>query len=274
MGAIVRSMQGNTLNKAPRFVEVVSAVAISAAAAGNVNTFIGMAERAISSVNDFSKVLFPTLAASVAAAGSPTGAVVRHSASVFFSSICVSVINSVLIPLIYTYLAASTANAAIDNAPTGKICSFLEWLISGALKVMLTVFLAYISISGFIASTADMAGVKTISAISSAVPVVGGILSNATGAVLTGAKVLKNSIGIFGLISVISICLTPCLVLGINYLTFKGASALLSPMCELKSNELVGKIGTAFGMMLAITASCALLLFIAIISCMFAVGIT
>ena len=273
LGAIVRSIQGNTPNNAPRYVDAVSAIAISAAAAGNINTFMGMAERAIESIADFTTVLFPTLAATVAASGSPAGAVVRHSASVFFSSTLISAINSVLVPLLYTYIAAATANAAIENTSIGKICAFLEWFISGTLKVLLTAFLAYISISGFVASTGDVAGVKAISAVGSAVPVIGGILSGATDAVLSGAKVLKNSVGIFGLISVISICLTPTLILAINYFTFKGAGALLSPVCDAKSSELVGKIGTAFGMMLAITASCALLIFIAIISCMFAVGI-
>ncbi len=274
LAAIVGTMQGNALNKGPRYIDAVSALAISAAAAGNIRSFIGMAEEAISGMNDFSTVLFPTLAASVAASGSPVGAVVRHSASVLFSSTFISLISSILVPLLYTYIASATANAAIENAPIGKICSFLEWIISGALKVILTVFLAYITVSGFVASTGDMAGVRTISAISGAVPVVGGILSNATGAILSGAKVLKNAVGIFGLLSVMSICLTPCLVLAVNYFTFKITSALLSPICEVKTGELVGKIGTAFGIMLAITASCALLMFIAIISCMFAAGVS
>lgn len=274
MGAIVSSLQGNTLKKAPKYIDALSAVAISAAASGNINTFIGMSEKAISDMKDFSNVLFPTLAASVAASGSPVGAVVRHSASVLFSSTFISIISAVLIPLLYTYIASATANAAIGNLSIGKICSFLEWLITGSLKIVLTVFLAYISISGFVASTSDMAGAKTISAISNAIPVVGGILSNATGAVLSGAKVLKNAIGIFGLISVMAICLSPCLVLSINYFVFKAASAILTPICEVKCGELIGKIGTAFGIMLAITASCALLLFIAIISCMFAMGIS
>lgn len=273
LGAVVNSMQGS-LVKTSVYIDAISAVAISAAASGNINTVVGMSEAAIGEMCDFSKVLFPTLAASVAASGSPVGAVVRHSASVLFSSTCVTIISSVLIPLVYMYIASATANAAIENTPIGKICSFIEWIITGSLKVMLTLFLAYISISGFVASTGDMVGVKTLTAISGAVPVVGGILSNATGAVLSGAKVLKNSIGIFGLISVASICLTPCLILGINYLLFKAVSTVLSPICEAKCSELVGKIGTSFGIMLGITASCAMLLFIAIVSCMFAVGIT
>lgn len=274
LSAIVGSVQGNTLNKPLKYMDAVSAVAITAAASGSVNTFIGMAEDAISSMRDFSIVLFPALSATVATSGSPVGAVVRHSASVMFSGTFISVISAVLIPLLYTYIASSTANAAIDGSPLSKICSLLEWVISGAIKIILTVFLAYISVSGFVATTADMAGVKTISAISSAVPVVGAILSNATGAVLGGAKVLKNAVGIFGLISIMSICLTPCLVLGVNYVVFKVTGAVISPVCEAKISELIGKIGSAFGMMLAITASCALLLFISIISCMFAIGIS
>ena len=270
--SVIEGVNKGGLTNAPNYTQIVSALAICAACAGNVNSFIAMGIEAVNNMDAFSKMLLPTLSASLAACGSPLGASARYSASLLFSNAAMVIINKLLVPLVYAYISASCVNAAIKDGNTGKIADFLQWLISGALKIIVTAFIAYISVSGFIASTGDVAGVKTVSALSGTIPIVGSALSKATGVVLSGAKIIKNSIGVYGILSVLSICISPVLVLGVNYLCFKAASAIVSPVCNSKTSELVGRIGTSYGTMLAICASCAFLLFISILSCMFALG--
>lgn len=58
--------------------------------------------------------------------------------------------------------------------------------------------------------------------MSSLVPVVGGILSDAAETVLAGAGILKNAVGVFGMLAVLAMCVVPFLQLGIHYLAYKG----------------------------------------------------
>ena len=58
-------------------------------------------------------------------------------------------------------------------------------------------------------------------AISGVVPVVGGIIAEASETVLAGASVLKGTIGVFGLLGVLALCAYPFLQLGIQYLLYQ-----------------------------------------------------
>ena len=99
----------------------------------------------------------------------------------------------------------------------------------------------------------------------------GSIISEATGTVLAGAGMLKGAIGIFGMLAVLSICLTPFLQMAVQYLLYKLAAFLAGTITEGPLAGLIDALGTAFGLMLGMTGSCALLLLISITSSVSAV---
>ena len=257
----------------PNYVMVAGALAITGACAGSINTIIGMGRSAINEVNAFSKSLLPSLMASVAATGAPLSATARYSATVLFADVLITLIGSVLFPLVYAYIAASTADAAIGNGTLAKIADFIRWVVSSGLKIVLTVFVTYLTVSGLLASTTDLVGAKTAKfASSGAVPVVGSVIADAAETVIAGAMVMKNAIGIFGMLTILSICLTPFLTLAVNYFLFKAAAAVTAPMIESRLSKLVENIGASFGIVLGMSASCALLMFLSILSSLYAVG--
>ena len=272
LSAIVNHFCDAGSDKLPRYIGAAGALAVTAAASGSISSFVGMGAQAIDSMSSFSKALLPTLSAAVAASGSPLGATARYSATVLFSDIALTAIHALLIPLIYTYIAATTANAAIPGAAIGKIADFLHWVVSGSLKLIVTIFIAYLTVSGIAASTTDAVGAKTArAAISGAVPVVGGILSDAAETVLAGAKLMKNAVGVFGMLTILSICLTPFLSMAVQYLLYKLTAFLAGTVTEGPLAGLIDALGTAFGLMLGMTGSCALLLLISITSSVSAV---
>ena len=78
------------------------------------------------------------------------------------------------------------------------------------MKLVLSLFTGYMAITGVISGTADAAAVKvTKMAISGAVPVVGGMLSNATETVLAGAAAVRATAGVLGLLAILAITAAP-----------------------------------------------------------------
>ena len=102
--------------------------------------------------------------------------------------------------------------------------------------------------------------------VSNMVPVVGSILSDAAETVLAGASILRSSIGVFGMLAVLGICVYPFLHLGAHYLTYKATAALSATVADSRVSGLIEALGTAFGQVLGMTASCALLLLISMVS--------
>ena len=82
---------------------------------------------------------------------------------------------------------------------------------------------------------------------------------------------LKNTVGIFGTVAVLAICLLPFLHLGIQYLLYKLTAFLASAMGVPKLCKLIDGLGGAFGLLLGMTGSCALLLLISVLSSVAAV---
>lgn len=262
-GAYAGADGGNTVEVVP----IVGALAITAIAVADVHSLIGLGREALSQMETFSKVLLPTMAIATAASGSPGGAAARQLATMLFSNVLLSLITHILLPLVYAYIAACVAHAAVGNEGLKRIAGMLKWVVTAVLTTLLLLFVGYLTVSGVIAGTADAVAVKTAKfAVSSMVPVVGGILSDAAETVLAGAGILKNAVGVFGMLAVISMCLVPFLQLGIHYLTYKATAALSATVAGGRVSGLIDSIGGAFGLVLGMTGASALLLLVSMIS--------
>lgn len=248
-------------------VPVAAALAITAVAVTDANTLIGLGNEVIEKMEQFSKVLLPTVAAATAASGSPGEAAARQLAAMLFSDVLITMINRLLLPLVYAYIAACTAYAAIGNEGLKRIASTLKWVVTSILTVVLLAFVGYLTVSGVIAGTTDAITVKAAKfTVSSVVPVVGGILSDAAETVLAGAGILKNSVGVFGMLVILGMCVVPFLQLGVHYLTYKVTAALSSTVADSRVAGLIDGIGGAFGLVLGMTGACALLLLVSMVS--------
>lgn len=251
----------------PDLVSMVGAMAVAAVAVADANSLIGMGREALENMESFSKLLLPAVTAAAAAAGTPSSAAARQLATMLFSDVLMTVITSLLLPLLYLYIAACVAYTAVGNEGLKRVAGTIKWVVTVVLSAILIMFVSYLTISGAIAGTADAATVKAAKfTMSSMVPVVGGILSDAAETVLASAGILKNAVGVFGMLVVLGMCVAPFLQLGIHYLVYKLTAALSATVSSGRVAGLIDQIGGAFGLVLGMTGACALLLLISMVS--------
>ena len=228
---------------------------------------IGMGRETLERMTDFGQILLPTMAAATALGGSPGSAAARQFAAMLFSDLLLTAINGLLLPLTYGYIAACAACAAVGNEGLKRLAGVLKWVVTTVLTILLLTYVGYLTVSGVVAGTADAVAVKAARfTVSSMVPVVGGILSDAAETVLAGAGVLKNAVGVFGMLTILSICLVPFLRLGVHYLAYKLTGALAATVADGRVAGLIDQIGSAFGLVLGMTGASALLLLVSMVS--------
>ncbi|MCI8539281.1 MAG: stage III sporulation protein AE [Oscillospiraceae bacterium] len=255
------SSAGTALDLAP----VVGALGITAVAAADLDSLIGLGRGFIQDLSAYSNLLMPTMAGAVAACGAPSGAAARQMATMLFSNALTTAIDRLFLPLVYAYVAASAAYAAVGSDGLKSIADLLRWVVNTGLTGLLLAYTGYITLAGAVAGSADALTVNAAKmAISNMVPVVGGILSDAAGTVMAGAGVLRSALGVFGALGVLAVCLTPFLTLGVHYLVYKAAALLASAMARGRVAGLISSIGGAFGLVLGMTGSCALMLLISL----------
>lgn len=104
---------------------------------------------------------------------------------------------------------------------------------------------------------------KTTKAIvSSAIPVVGKILGDVVDTVVGGGIILKNAIGLVGVIVVIGICIIPIIKLSILTISYKLLATVSQPIADTKIVSLLDQIGDVFKILLAILSSISFMLII------------
>ncbi len=249
------------------FAELASCLSVALIAAGDIGSCLRMGSKAIAEISDFSKVLLPVMTSTSALSGAAGSAAAKYAATALFMDILITLSQKLLTPLIYAYFAAVTAECALGVKSLSGVSTFLKWLAGTALTIIVLVFVIYLGVSGVVAGTADAAAVRVAkTALATGLPVVGGIISDAAAAVLTGAGLVKNAAGVFGLIAVLAICASPIIRIGAHYLIYKAASKLALSFAGEKTVKTAEGTSAAFGIMLASSGACALMLFFSIIS--------
>ncbi len=259
--------------KSARVVEIAGVLAVAALLLQQTNSLVRMGTDTVTELSEYGKLLLPVMTAALAAQGGLTSSTALYTGTAIFDALLSAGIAKLLVPLVYVFLVISVASCATGEATLGKLKDFVKWLVTWSLKMILYIFTGYISITGVISGTADAATLKaTKLTMTGMVPVVGGILSDASEAVLVGAGVMKSAIGVYGLIAMIAIWILPFLQIGVQYLLLKLTAALCEAFGVKQVSSLIGAFSEAMGLLLAMTSSVCILLLISTVCFMRGVG--
>ncbi len=269
MICLLRTFSGSVKTAA----ELTGTVTIAAVLLFNTNAMISLGADTVRELSEYGKLLCPVLTAAVAAQGGVTTSAALYAGTAAFDVVLSSLIANLLVPMVYLFLALAAANSAVGEDLLKKMRDFLKNAMSWCLKTLLTVFTTYMSITGVVSGTTDAAALKaTKVTISSVVPVVGGILSDASEAVLVSAGLAKNAAGIYGILAILAVFLGPFTRIGVHYLVLKATAAVCGIFGPKGMTGLIEDFSAAMGLLLAMTGSACLLLLISTVCFMKGVG--
>ena len=237
-------------------------VALGTVMLQRTGTMIGYAADALRQICDYGKLLCPVLTTALAAQGGLTTSAALYTGTIAFITLLSILVSRLLIPLVYIFLLFSVAGSAIGEGFFRNLADGVKHLLTWLLKTLLIVFTTYMSVTGVVSGTTDAAALKTAKVtLSSVVPVVGGILSDASESVLVSMGILKNAAGIYGILAVLALFMGPFVKVGVQYLLLKGSAALCSLFGDKRISSLIGDFSTAMGLLVAmVAAGCVLIL--------------
>lgn len=226
----------------------------------STNALIHLASATIQELGEYGKLLLPVMTAAMAAQGGAATSTALYAGTAAFDLILSTLISRCLLPMVYLFLALSVSAGAAGQDLLKKLRDLIRQLVSWILKTLLTVFTTYMGITGVISGTTDAVALKAAKmTISTVVPVVGGILSDASETILVSAGLVKNTAGIYGILAILAVFLSPFLTIGVHYLLMKLTAALCSLLGCPRLTDLTGDFSTAMGLLLAMTGSQCLL---------------
>lgn len=254
-------------------VRIGGTLAAAAISAGSVTSLLRLGAETVQDLSAYGALLLPVLSASAAAAGAVTGGSVLGALTVLLTDVLMGLVSKCLLPLLGAFLAMSLADCLLGNQMLRRVRDLLAWAVRTGLKAALYGFTGFLAVTQVITGAADAAVNKAAKlTLSGAVPVVGSILSDASETLLASAAVLRSSVGVFGMLAVLALCLLPFLRIGVHYLALRVTAAAAGAVAQEAVVSMIDAAAEAMGLLLAMTGACALLLLISAACAMKAVG--
>ena len=257
--------------KTAAVVNLAGTGVLAAALLGSTKAMIRLGTDTVRQLSDYGKLLFPVMTSALAAQGGVTSSAALYAGTALLDAVLSTLISSLLIPMVYLYLALAIANSALGEDLLKRLRDLIRSALSWCLKILLTVFTTYMSITGVVSGTTDAAALKAAKlTISSVVPVVGGILADASESVLVGAELVKNAAGIYGILAILAVFLEPFLRIGVHYLLLKATAAVCAVFGS--GAGLIEDFSAAMGLLLAMTGAVCLMMLISTVCFLKGVG--
>ena len=264
--SVLKSISDNLNNKSvAQITYYVQYILIATVIMTNFSSIISLTKEAVGNMISFIQLLFPLLMTLMLASGSVVSVNLVQPIILFIINLISNIFQSIIIPIILVGTALAIVSKISDRIQIDKLSKFLKSSSVWVIGILLTIFVGVLSIEGTLGSSVDGITAKTAkAAVSSFIPVVGKVLGDAVDTVIGCSAILKNAIGIVGVIVVIAICITPILKLAIITIIYHLTAALCEPIADSKIVSLITQMADTFKILLAILCSISVMLIIGI----------
>lgn len=204
----------------------------------------------ISKVLNFMTVLVPTYFITVAFTSSASTSMVYYQATLFLITFADALLIKVIIPAINIYLITSMANNLSKEDLLSKLSELMAVVIKWVLRTLLAVVLGFNAVQGLILPVADNLKKSVFMKAAGAIPGVGDILGGVTESILGAGILLKNSVGIVGVIIIIIVCAVPIFKLAATTLIYKVSCAAVQPISDKRMLNCINSSAEASALLL------------------------
>lgn len=258
--SISESLENNNISKLIYYVQYILIVTVIMS---NFTDIIKLVQDTTGNLIGFMNTLVPLLITLMMYTGSITTSSVVEPIILFMINFIGNIIQNLIIPFVLVLTSLVIISKISDKVHIDKLSKFFKSGIVWFLGIVLTVFVGVVSLEGTLSSSVDGITAKTTKAVvSSAIPVVGKILGDAVDTVLGCGIVLKNAVGLVGVVIVIGICIMPILKLFVLSVSYKLLSTVVQPIADEKIIDLLEQIGDIFKIFLGILCAISFMLII------------
>lgn len=266
LAAVLRNLQsafeGETVGKlAYAAVYLVLVVLVTA----SFYLALQLARGVIKDLVSFMLALLPLLLTLMAGMGALASAGLFHPLMVAMAQTVGVIAADWVFPMIFLAAVLDIVSGFSDSFPLSGLAGLIKQASIGFLGISLAIFLGIVSVQGAAGAVADGVGLRTAKFLAGAfVPVIGGFLSDAAELVIGSSLIIKNALGILGLVFIFLLIVVPLSKIAALVLTYRLAAAIIQPVGGEGVVNLMGSISASLVLVAATAAAVALMFFISL----------
>ncbi len=217
----------------------------------------------IAAMTAFTADFFPLMFTLLTALGGMTSSAILSPATVFLTSGISVFYKSFVLPLIIVLTVFMIISHFSTSVKLTGFCSLIKSVIKWGIGISFTVFLGIIAMQGLLGSTFDGLSIKTAKfTIDKFVPIIGGMFSDSVDVLLSCSLLIKNAVGVAGIIIIVGIVITPIFAILAHYFLFKLAGAVLEPVAGSEMGKFASEAADVLLLLFAAVTAAAIMFFI------------
>lgn len=225
----------------------------------------GIAQETVDTMVSFMHSLLPMLATLLVAVGGVTSAAVFHPLLWALVTTIASLVQHLLLPLILLSTAFSLVSSFSSEFAFPKLGGLLRQAVITILGVMFIVFSGFMVVRGAIAPITDGISLRTAKYLTKAfIPIAGGMFADSLEVVVGGSLLIKNAVGIFGLVMILCLTAAPLLKVLAMVFIYKLVGALLEPISDRRLLQALAVLESSLVLVMIALGTAALMFFLAI----------
>ena len=213
---------------------------------------------------------FPVLLTLMAGIGGVVSVKAYQPAVALLSGGIVGIVSNVILPMfIFSFVFSIVANLS-KNVKLTKLTEFFKSATTTILVVTFTLFTAFLSIQGLTAGAFDSISIRAAKfATKSYVPILGGYLSDGFDLIMASSVLIKNSVGVAGLVLLVCTILSPIIqILSLSF-GLKFVSAIIEPVTDEKITSFLYSVSKHLNMLIVAILAVSFMYFICIMLLIF-----
>lgn len=260
--AISENLGNENVSKIAYYIEYILIITLVMT---NFSTIITEMKEAVQNLTGFANTLIPLMITLMITTGNIVSSGMLQPILLLLITFISNFMTNILIPIALVSTALGIISKISDQAQVGKLSKFLHSSMIWILGTVLTLFISITSLEGGLTASVDGVTAKAAkTAISSVVPVIGSILGDAVNTIVGCSNIIKNAVGIVGIIVIIAICIRPILQLAVLTVAYYLGAALCEPIADEKIVGILEQMGSTFKIFLAVMFALTALLIIGI----------
>lgn len=224
-----------------------------------------LARDTVSYMVGFIEALLPLMIMLLTGVGAITSAALFTPLMLFVVTSISIVVKDLVLPLLLLTASIEFVNYLTDKYRLDNLAGIVKQTGMVVLGFTMVVFIGIITIQGVAGSIADGITLRTAKyATATFVPVVGKMFADTVELVMGASLLLKNAIGMFGVMVVLVICAFPLIKLLSLFFIIKITGALIQPMGDEKMAKCLDTMGNNLLLIFACVLTVALMFFLVI----------
>lgn len=257
---VTDGLENRSVSKVAYYIQFILIVTVIL---GNFTEIIGIVKESINNMVGFANMLIPIMITLIITTGNITTATVFQPILIFMISFIANFINNVAIPVLLVSTTLGIISKISSRVQVDRLSKRLKSSTVWIIGIILTLFVTLVSLDGTLSSGVDAVTSKTTkAAVSNLVPVVGKILGDAVDSVIGCSNILKNAVGMLGVIIIIGISITPIIKLLLLMAVYYITAAVCEPIADEKIIKLLDQMGDTFKFLLAFMCSMSVMIII------------